>query len=82
LSKQTFSAIQKRLQLIIKNWRKLFAEDKFSVESTPIELFGFKWLLAATKMREGFLGLYLHAEPPNGFTGNYRIEVDRLIIRI
>jgi hypothetical protein len=76
LPKQTFSAIQKRLQLTIKNCRELFAEEDFSVESTPIKLFGFKWLLAATTMRNGLLGLYLHAEPPNGFKGNYRIEVD------
>jgi hypothetical protein len=62
--------------LILKNCRELFAKDKFIVNSTPIELIGFKWVLHATTEEKGFLGLYLHAKPPNNFTGNYQIKVD------
>jgi hypothetical protein len=71
-----FLAIRRRIQLIIKNCRELFARDNFCVESTPIELVEFKWHLAATTAEKGFLALHLHAEPPDDFKGHYRIEVD------
>jgi hypothetical protein len=62
--------------LTIKNCREIFAKDLFCVHSNSIELVGFKWRLEAATVQKGFLGLFLHADPPNGFTGNYRIEVD------
>jgi hypothetical protein len=62
--------------LVIKNCRELFAKDKFSVFSTSLELIGFKWDMEAHMKEKGFLALHLHAVPPNGFKGDYRIEVD------
>jgi hypothetical protein len=82
LPKYTFLAIRKRIQLILKNCRELFKEDEFRVESAPIELIGFEWHLAATTKEKGFLALFLHAKPPNGFNGNYRIHADWLVIQI
>jgi hypothetical protein len=67
--------------LTLKNCRELFAKDDFIVKSTSIELLGFKWYLQANVMKKGFLGLYLYAIPPNGYNGNYRIEVDWLVIQ-
>jgi hypothetical protein len=81
MPEQTFPAIRKRIQLVIENCRELFAKDKFCVKSTPIELIGFKWHLQAKMMEKGFLGLYLYTEPPDGFHGSYRIEVDWLVIQ-
>jgi hypothetical protein len=66
--------------LTIKNCRDLFIKDEFFVNSTPIDLVGFKWLLAATTEEKGFLSLFLHVVPPKDFNGNYRIEVDLLVI--
>jgi hypothetical protein len=76
--KTNFLAIRKRIQLTIKNCRELFTKDKFSILSisTPIELVGFKWRLAATTWEKGYLTLRLHATPPKGFSGNYSLEVD------
>jgi hypothetical protein len=68
--------------LVIKNCRELFAQDEFRVRSASIELVGFNWHLEATTEENGFLGLYLHAKQLNGFNGNYRIEVDWLVIKI
>jgi hypothetical protein len=62
--------------LIIKKCPEAFTKDEFRAESTPIELIGFKWRLVATTKKKGFLGLFLVAEPPNDYTGNYRIKVD------
>jgi hypothetical protein len=68
--------------LTIKNGRELFAKDNFYVDSTSIQLVGFNWHLQAKVVEKGFLALYLHAVPPDGFKGNYRIEVDWLVIQI
>jgi hypothetical protein len=68
--------------LAIKNCRELFTTDEFIVNSTPIELLGFKWILVATTREKGFLGLYLYVVPPNGFSGFCRIEVDWSVIQI
>jgi hypothetical protein len=68
--------------LIVRNCPELFAKDDFHVESTSIELVGFKWFLEAATVVNGFLALWLHADPPDGFKGNYRIEVDLLVIKI
>jgi hypothetical protein len=68
--------------LTIKNCRKIFAKDEFHVYSNSIKLIGFKWYLHATTEEKGFLALWLHAEPPSGYKGNYRFEVDRLVIHI
>jgi hypothetical protein len=65
--------------LTIKNCPHLFTKHKFRVISTPIELVGFKWSLQATRKEKGFLAMYLHAEPPDGFHENYLIEVDWLV---
>jgi hypothetical protein len=62
--------------LTIKNCREVFTKEEFYVNSTSIELIGFEWFLRAKMAKKGFLGLYLFAKPPNGFTENYRIEVD------
>jgi hypothetical protein len=72
-------AIRKRIQLTIKNCPQLARKQKLRVVSTPIELVGFEWSLQATRKTKGFLAMYLHAEPPYGFHGNYRIEVDWLV---
>jgi hypothetical protein len=60
--------------LIIHNCRELFTKDKFSVKSTPIDLFGFEWHLEACMKEKGFLALFLFAEPWHN--GNYHIEMD------
>jgi hypothetical protein len=62
--------------LIIKNCRDLFTKDEFRVESTSTGLLGFKWFLVAKVKEKGFLALFLHAIPSDGFNENYRIEVD------
>jgi hypothetical protein len=67
--------------LIVRNCPELFTKDKFSVHSNAIELVEFKWQLIATTFGKGFLALYLHAYPPDGFKGHYRIEVDLLVIQ-
>jgi hypothetical protein len=67
--------------LTIKNAQEVFTKD-VCVESTPIELLGFKWYLAAATTGNTFPGLFLFAKPPNGFNGNFRIEVDWLVIQI
>jgi hypothetical protein len=74
-------AIQKRIQLVLKNCPELFARDDFCVHSTSIELAGFQWFLEATTKKKSSLGLFLHAKPPSDFTGNYRVKVDRLVIQ-
>jgi hypothetical protein len=61
---------------VLKNCRELFTKEEFYVGSTPIELLGFGWSLDARREEDGFLALFLHAIPPSGFNGNYRIEVD------
>jgi hypothetical protein len=68
--------------LIVENCRTLFTKDEFRIDSTSIELVGFKWHLQVKTMEKGFLSVYLHAKPPNDFNGNYRIEVDKLAIQI
>jgi hypothetical protein len=68
--------------LIVENCREIFTKKYFSVRSTSIELIGFKWSLEAITKEKGFLGLYLVADPPNGFKGNYRIEMDWLVIQV
>jgi hypothetical protein len=79
---RNFLAVRKRIQLVLKNCRELFTKVKFCVLSTPIELVGFKWCLQAKMQEKGYLALLLHAIPPNGFDGNYRIEVDWLVVQI
>jgi hypothetical protein len=68
--------------LVLKNCRELFTKDEFCFRSTTIELVGFKWHLQADVMEKGFLAVYLHAVPPEDFNGNYRIEVDWLVIQL
>jgi hypothetical protein len=82
LSEPPFLAIRKRIQLILKNCPELFTQDEFSIESTSIEHVGFEWCLEAKIKEKGFLALFLFAVPPDDYNGNYRIEVDWLVIQI
>jgi hypothetical protein len=67
--------------LVVKNCPQLFTKDEFRVESASIELLGFNWYLAAKVKEKGYLAVYLHAVPPNGYNGNYQIEVNWLAIQ-
>jgi hypothetical protein len=40
----------------------------------------FNWFLTATLLEKGFLGLFLHAKRPDGFSGNFRIKTNLLVI--
>jgi hypothetical protein len=68
--------------LVVRHCREVFTNDNFCVDSTPIELIGFKWHLKASTKKKGFLALHLLAAPPNDIKGNYRMEVDWLAIQI
>jgi hypothetical protein len=48
-------------------------DDAPSVGSPPQGT--FSWQLEATG-ENGFLSLFLHAKPPAGYKGKYRIEID------
>jgi hypothetical protein len=50
--------------------------EKFSVFSKKHNVLQFNWYLEARTEEKGFLCLILFAEPPDGFNGQYRMEID------
>ena len=55
---------------------KLASNDYFY--SDPREILGFQWKLSAHVTREepGWLGLFLHAYPPDHYQDAFKFEVD------
>jgi hypothetical protein len=65
----------RKLPLTIKNFlQRLKKQHQIDVKSEAIKAFGLKFYLHAITKEQGFLRVYLRAEP-FGFVGN-RMEID------